>query len=130
MTTNKTTEEKVPTEGLWTPPPPPTSIQRVVHDGYVTLSREIKLPHNNKEYTSNFIGITVSRPTAEEALGELETLEKIMYPKLGLAPTDTKELEELRARVEKANTFISAMKSHDIIGTIFTKELQSFNQSK
>ena len=128
MTTNKTTTTTVaPAESTVAPP---TSIQRVQHDWYVTLSREIKLPYNNQQYTSNSISIIVSRQTLEEALGELETAEQIMYAKLNINPPDAKELDELKARVEKANTFISAMKSHDIIGPIFTKALQSFNQSK
>lgn len=124
MTTNKKTTVDTP-QSI----DPITSIQRVQHDWYVTLSREIKLPYNNQQYTSNSISITVSRPTLEEAVWELEIAEQFMYSKLNINTPDTKELEILRARVEKANTFIAYMKSHDIIGTIFTKELQSFNST-
>jgi hypothetical protein len=100
----------------------PTSIQRVVHDGYVTLNREIKVPYNNQQYTSNTIGITVSRPTLEEAIAELEVAEAELSKKL-----DIKDPAELTARIEKQNAFLASMKTHPVIGPIFMKELQSFN---
>lgn len=125
----KTKETSTPPEVVATKDLP-TSIQRVTHDWYVTLSREIKVPYNNQQYTSNWVSITVSRPTLEEAIAELQVAQAHFTKELNLPPTpqEIKEIETLKERIEKQNIFIAMMKEHPVIWSLFTKELQSFNK--
>lgn len=66
----------------------------------------------------------------EEVMTEFAILKEHMLQELELAPTtQAKELEELKARLEHVNVFIKKMMDDEIIGTIFTREINKFKSS-
>jgi hypothetical protein len=63
----------------------------------------------------------------EEVMAEFSLLKAHMLQELELTPTpDSKELEELKVRLDHVNSFIKQMMEHEVIGSIFTKEINKF----